>query len=176
MSQTIVRHLGKVHPVEVTVKNAGSPVSGLTPTLEIRRMSDEKYFDFGAVAAPWFIDSGGTKQLTLSESTNVPGLYRYEFDSEAAELVTGDELSFIVQNTGANAFYETEHVVFEDDIPNILAKVMTIYQVETGRWKLDPNANTMTFYDESDSPFLVFDMKDANGLPSTCRIYERVPQ
>jgi len=177
MSQTIVRSLGKVHPLEVAVKNAGVPVSGLTPQLEIRRMVDNTYFDFGASGLPYFVSSGGTPLFTMPESLVIPGLYRYEFNSTGKGLVTGDELTFLAKNTGIKPFYETEHVVFEDDIPTILERALFMCKVERNRWKLDRVTNTMTFYDDDQvTPLLVFDMKDFDGNPTGMNIFERLPQ
>ena len=176
---TIVRSLCKVHPLEVAVKNAGVPVTGLTPTLEIRQMSTGKYFDFSAVGLPYFVSSGGSQTMVLPESLVIPGLYRYEFNSTGKGLVTGDELTFLAKNsTPANRkFYETEHVVFESDIPALLDRTSLIWKIEKNRWKLDRVANTMTFYDDDQvTPLLVFDMKDMNAVPSVFSIFERVPQ
>lgn len=52
-----------------------------------------------------------------------------------------------------------------------------VYQKERGRWKIDEVAKTLTYYDEDGvTPIQVFDLKDADGNPTSENPYERVPQ
>lgn len=51
-----------------------------------------------------------------------------------------------------------------------------IHQVETGRWKIDENTNTMVFYDtDGVTPLKTFNLKDVSGAASTVNVYERTP-
>lgn len=50
-------------------------------------------------------------------------------------------------------------------------------KVLTGRYKLDTEANTLTFYDDDGTtPLYVFDTLDADAAPTTDGVFERVPQ
>jgi len=52
-----------------------------------------------------------------------------------------------------------------------------LYAIETGRWKLDKDACTLTFYDEDAvTPLLVFDTLDESGDPDAESVYERSPE
>ena len=176
MDNTIIRAMGVVHPLELMVTSEGSGISGLSPTLEIRKPSDGTYFDFSAVAAPYWVSSGGAQTMVLPEVSYLPGMYRYEFDSSVPDygIVTGTELMFIAKNGGGYPLVLVESVIFEDPMG---AMLRFIYKMEKGRWKLDAATNTMTFYDEDDvTPLKVFDMKNAAGMPSVFEIFERMPR
>jgi hypothetical protein len=51
-----------------------------------------------------------------------------------------------------------------------------VYKIETGRWKIDTTANTMTFYDSDGlTPLITFNLKDATGAAASDDVYERDP-
>jgi hypothetical protein len=59
----------------------------------------------------------------------------------------------------------------------IAPQVQGLYDVAFGCWRIDPVANTMTFYKGSDdsSPVVaVFDLYDQNGNPTYDGVFERV--
>lgn len=68
-------------------------------------------------------------------------------------------------------------VAAEDvDIRDIAKQTDVAYikQIERGRWRIV--GNQMIFYAEDGvTPFLTFDLKDINGLPSNVNIFERDP-
>lgn len=51
-----------------------------------------------------------------------------------------------------------------------------VHQIETGRWKIDENTNTMIFYDtDGTTPLRTYDLKDVAGAASSVNVHERVP-
>lgn len=60
---------------------------------------------------------------------------------------------------------------------NVLATDITaIKKIETGRWKIDATAKTMTFYDEDGiTPLYVYNLMDQSGNPTYINPFERVP-
>ena len=65
-------------PLSLEVQYNDVAVSGLSPTVEIRRFADDAYADFSTNT---FVTSGGTRLGALSGiSPNSVGLYRRSFD------------------------------------------------------------------------------------------------
>lgn len=58
-------------------------------------------------------------------------------------------------------------------VMDIRDSIETIFNVETGRWKI--TNNQMIFYDENDAVLLTFDLFDASGNPTMKQVYERRP-
>jgi len=80
MSTYITKFVGESVTLGVVLTSGGLPISGESPTLEIRRTSDNKYFDFSAVSAPYWISVGGLKEGFLTETSYQQGFYTYLFD------------------------------------------------------------------------------------------------
>lgn len=60
-------------------------------------------------------------------------------------------------------------------LADVAAKVDVLYQVTTGRWKVDTATNQLILYATGDAvPLLTFDLKDAGGLPTSSSVYERI--
>lgn len=52
--------------------------------------------------------------------------------------------------------------------------VAFIKKIETGRWKIVDNK--MYFYDnDNQTPLLVFELKDINGIPTMVNAFEQIP-
>jgi hypothetical protein len=95
----------------LVVKN-GVGMSGLIPTLELRRNSDGAYFNFAAVAAPWWVTSGGQRELVLAESSWQDGYYTWEFDQSLYDPDAVREYTAFYRSLAPNAFIENEVVSF----------------------------------------------------------------
>jgi len=80
MSAYITKFTGESATLGTVITANGIPVSGESPTLEIRRTSDDLYFDFSAVSAPFWVSSGGVKEGLLVEASYQQGFYTYIFD------------------------------------------------------------------------------------------------
>ncbi len=62
-------------------------------------------------------------------------------------------------------------------VDSVAVDAETSRKVLVGRYKLDVDANTLTFYDEDGTtPLFVFDTFDAVGAAATDGVFERVPQ
>lgn len=81
--------------------------------------------------------------------------------------------------------FATEQYNYEANDPTVQAtyallsgtiapNLQAIYDIEYGRWKLDPVANTMTFYDPTGTVILaVFNMFDNTFAPATDAVFQR---
>jgi len=70
--------------------------------------------------------------------------------------------------------------IWQEDIEARNADIDLLYQYETGRWKVDHTAGTMTFYAaDGKTPLLVYNLFDASGnpvvWPSLTVPFERTP-
>jgi hypothetical protein len=84
-------------------------------------------------------------------------------------VTTQDKID-IALLSAAQTWAETEAIT-------LLAQVLDVHQVETGRWRLDPTTFVMTFYAANGTdPLFEFDMKNSAGNPSVSDIFERVPK
>lgn len=76
----ITKFVGEKVMLSAVLTKDGSGISGLSPTLEIRRNSDGLYLDFSASASPYWRSTGGQKELVLTESSWQIGYYAWNFD------------------------------------------------------------------------------------------------
>jgi hypothetical protein len=76
----IEKTVGESVVLALLLTKDGAPLSGLSPTLEIRRNADQLYFDFSASIAPYWIASGGQQLLNLPEAAWLPGYYTWNFN------------------------------------------------------------------------------------------------
>ena len=86
----------------------GSGISGQAPTVEIRRLRDGRYWDWGA--ANWKT-VGGTKEGTLAPKVYLAGYYFRQWDQEIADNVP-EEYLMIYRNTGAYPIELVETYIF----------------------------------------------------------------
>ena len=62
----------------------------------------------------------------------------------------------------------------QQSIATAVALAQTILKYQANRTKIDPNAYTLTIYDNDGvTPIRVFNLKDFNGLPSLTEVAER---
>ena len=106
------------------------------------------------------------------------GKYRYIWNPD--NISTGSyiiEYTIVDEDSISAIFLEDLIINDISDISTIKNNVDIIRKIETGRWKIDTNNNTMIFYnDDGTTPFLTFDLKNANGVSSNIDVFERVPQ
>ena len=113
MSTYISKFSGEQVTLGVVLTSNGAPVSGQTPTLEFRRTSDDKYFDFSAVISPFWISVGGTKEGLLVETSYQQGFYAYVFD-HALHGEDENEFRVIYRNPNPFPLLIVEVVGFSD--------------------------------------------------------------
>ncbi len=110
MSATISNIVNGVADVSLRMEEDNSGVTGQLPTLEIRRISDGRYFDWDAVSAPYWKTSGGVKETRLIERTWLPGLYTKSWDQSIYDPNSVQTYAMIARN--AVQGYELEVVEY----------------------------------------------------------------
>jgi len=107
----IVKTVGERVVLGVLLTKSSIPISGESPTLEIRRNIDGYYFDFSAVSAPYWVTSGGTKEFILPETLWMPGFYSWLFDHGAYDVGEADYTA-IYKNDVPYRLYANEVFAF----------------------------------------------------------------
>jgi len=97
----------------VMIKEYGVGITGLTPTVEIRRISDSKYFDFAAVGEPYWLSTGGQRERTLPPAPWFDGLYQWEFDQSVYDQDKIDTYEILYRNDSPYKLVATELMSFE---------------------------------------------------------------
>jgi hypothetical protein len=131
----ITKTVGDKIILGILLTKDGIPLPGLTPTLELRRNADGKYFDFSAVAPPYWITVGGQLLLTLPEISWLNGFYSWDFDQGVYDTGKKDYTA-IYRNPSPYAVTDIDVVSF-DDVLNVdvsfirkmLANKQTLRQV-----------------------------------------------
>jgi hypothetical protein len=90
----------------------------------------------------------------------------------------GVRLSFDEEFSGYIRWKDvTDNIVASDPITIIedyVAKISTLYKIDTGRWKIQNNQ--MIFYDSDGlTELLKFNLKDENANPTMVKPFERTP-
>ena len=108
--------------------------------------------------------------VTIAE-IGTTGEYTAKFTPDAAALWV------LEVEDSTHRVWRAEVEVRAADVGDIYTAMEVLSKIETGRWKLDKAAATLTFYDDDNvTPLYVFDLKDENGVASATSVYERVPQ
>lgn len=124
----------------------GAALTGLSPTLEIRRTSDDYYLDFGAVVPPFWVASGGTSEKVLAETTWLPGYYTWTFDQEFYENVKND-YTVIYRNSSPYPLIEIETLSYDN---------MFVFDIALIR-KMHTNKQTLEAISQTHLRHVVFD-------------------
>jgi len=134
----------------------GSYVTGLTVTYEIFDSSSGSSLTSGSLA-----EQGATGLYIATYVFSTTGNFRVVYNS--AGYPAASESVFVSD--------------FTTDVDSILADTEKLNKIECNRWKLDTSTNTFIIYeDDQTTPFLTFDLKDAAGVASVNRVFERIPQ
>ena len=97
------------------------------------------------------------------------GLYKFEFNGD-------DEIDYAFTCNGGNPLTTADRFLYGGtELRQIHNNVEFIKQVESGRWKLDQNTNTMIFFDTNDNEILRFNLFDLSGVPTISDVAERKP-
>ena len=122
------------------------------------------------------VNAAGTEveELASTALTQVGSTNAWRYRWEPASLAVNQyHAEFTLLDNDGLSFVDTEDLVVQDFALQV--DVALIREVETGRWKIDQVTDQMTFYDNTDTPILTFDLKDIDGLPNHINIFERKP-
>ncbi len=90
---------------------AGVGVTGQTPTIAIRRVSDSLFYNDSLASGSRFASPAALNAMTELDSTNFPGLYVYDFDH--SEDATGSEMFEIqMSNVAPHLLLEYSRIAF----------------------------------------------------------------
>jgi hypothetical protein len=133
----ITKTVGEKTVLGLLMTKNGVPLTGLTPTIELRRNVDGKYFDFSATVPPYWETSIGQVQLVLPECSWLGGYYSWEFDHALYDNVA-NEYTAIYRNTGTYPLTNIEVVSYGNTvgidisfIRKMLANKQTLQAVAT---------------------------------------------
>lgn len=113
----ITKFVGEKVVLSAVLTKDGLGISGLSPTLEIRRNSDGLYFDFSAMASPYWRSTGGLKTKALPESTWQVGYYSWTFDQGIYDVGPA-EYTAIYRNDPPYPLLQVEIMSFSEG-PNV---------------------------------------------------------
>ena len=108
----IVKNVNSSVTLGVLIKDGGVGIPGLSPTVEIRRISDSKYFDFSAASEPYWVSSGGQRQKVLPTVSWQDGLYQWEFDQNVYDHNALEEYEILYRNDPPYKTIATEVMSF----------------------------------------------------------------
>lgn len=111
----ITKTVGEKTVLGLLMTKNGLPLTGLTPTLELRRNADGKYFDFSATVPPYWQTSIGQVQLVLPEMSWMGGFYAWEFDHALYDNAA-NEYTAIYRNTGTYPLTNIEIVSYGNTV------------------------------------------------------------
>ncbi len=114
MAGTITNVVNGKANIALRMVEDGSGVAGMSPTVEIRRLSDGKYFDWDASAAPFWKTSGGSRETRLLERSWLAGLYTKTWDQSLFDPDSIQTYATIARNTAPG--YEIELVEYHSFI------------------------------------------------------------
>ena len=180
----------------------GVPTNGLSPTIDIWQVTgttstpvvtaapmlpvgdgfyqynfstydDTKDYVFTSNAGVTTVDSqyqfGATPPGTVNTST-LTNIANTVWDELATLHTTSGSFGEIVQQIKA----DTSAIYIS--VAGVNAIVQALLQMETGRTRIDTNANTLTVYDTTcTTPMIVFNLRDSFGNPSVTDVCERSP-
>lgn len=119
----IIKSVNSKALLGILISVDGEPLSGLNPTIEIRRFSDGLYFDFSAIGQPYWVSSGGAKLKILPESTWQSGFYYWMFDHSIYDPDKIDDYIVFYRNPSPYRLIETEVLSFDNIIPQEVSKI-----------------------------------------------------
>ena len=139
----IVKNIGETATLGLVLRSSGTPITGESPTVEVRRMSDSLYLDWSAVSAPFWVSGGGLREKPLVEQSWMPGFYTTLFDQGLYDN-TNNEYTVIYRNTGLYPVYDNEVFSFEQGLDaSLAADVSFIRKILTNKQTLEQLSTTL---------------------------------
>lgn len=142
--------------LSLSIKDNHVGVMGESPTVEIREMSTDRYFDFASDGTtPYWIDSGGRRAEPLLEKPWKAGLYSLEWDTSLYQLPADSTYAILFRNTSPKyTLDETGFIVitfsWADDV--ILTRKMT--ENKSVLTHVSENEATHEWYDDDGNTVL----------------------
>ena len=99
MASTVQRLAGDTVELGVHLTKDGSGVTGQTPTVELRRPRDGRYFNWAATVAPYWVTTGGLREFVLPEKSWLPGFYSRKWDQKLYDGGVKEDYVAIYRNT-----------------------------------------------------------------------------
>ena len=114
MADTVHRVVGDTITMGVMLTRRGIPVTGETISVELRRLSDGRYFDWTTLV--WSTSPTGDKEDNLTEKTWLPGFYTKSWDHSVYDPDNIADYTAIYRNAVApNQFTVVEIYSFNID-------------------------------------------------------------
>lgn len=148
--------------LQITVSNLdGTPKTSLTTAnVRVYHVSGGSEVDDLSTTPLVQVGSTNTWRYTWEPASLSAGQYFVEYDT--------------IDDDGVQSI-QSEELIVEDYA--VQTDVAFFRKLATGRWKMDITGNTMIFYDDDGAtPLLIFDLKNAFGVPATTSVFERVPR
>ena len=127
--------------------DAGSPKTGLSPTLDV-----------------WTLD--GTQVVTAQAMTEIAGgFYYYDFTTY------DEDEDYVIRADGTDTLSGAERYVYgnNENAPN--GKILKLLK---NKWEI--KGNQMIFYDDDDTtPIYTYNLQTKNGTGTEKDVYKRVP-
>lgn len=158
----ITKVIGTKVALSAHITKRGVGVPGLTPTVEIRRNGDGLYFDFSAAVPPFWVVSGGQREMILPAIGWIDGLYQWEFDQSLYD--TGVQEYTVLYRNGLPYQLElSETIGFEIDQSTALnmERILQFMQNPQDLKKLSPTAYEHLIFEDG-----------GGALPTDPTIYE----
>ena len=115
--------------LSLLLTKSANPVTGLSPTAEVRRASDDLYLDWAAIVAPYWVSSGGQREKAMPEKAWQGGYYSVEFDQSVYDPGVVEEYFVIYRNASPYKVLETETIAFSVPFdPGLAANMHRIIQ------------------------------------------------
>lgn len=154
----------------LTLEGAGIP--SLSPSIEIRRRSDDKFLDFDATVTPFFVASGGSKEKTMVESTFLAGLYEHVFDPNAVGETTQEEYLMIYRSNSVDfPFIDIDEFLYESGPDQINTDLALIIKLLDNDNSLDALSTTkyeyIIFDDDGTTPIRKYDIERVDADSET---------
>jgi len=109
MAETLLKFVNDTVTLGVMMTRKGVPVTGESPTVEIRRNADGRYWDWVTLA--WSTAPAGTKEAALTERTWQGGFYTKTWDQGAADLDAQNDYTVIYRNTSVPYIFTSVEVL-----------------------------------------------------------------
>jgi hypothetical protein len=182
-------------------RNDGIPQTGLTPSIDIYRLSDSTLLVNDAamteVANGWY-------KYVFTEGNGFDPREDFAYDADGGVTISSPFERYqegaccaAEPEVVADATWEADQSLYLDintmggrhnatfnNVGQLLLDVADVYTLlnyvrkfDTNRTRVDPTAKTLTVFDDDGiTPLRVFDLRDATGTPSVDPTCERDPQ
>lgn len=128
----VYRTIGDTVMLGVMLTESDAPLIGLSPTVEVRRQSDDLYLDFSASSTPYWASSGGQREQTLTEQSWLPGYYIWSFNQALYEAGgKKEDYNVVYRNPLPYRLLEVEVVTFANEAVfdvEFIRKMLANYQ------------------------------------------------